>query len=437
MEKNDNYIIFFAIAGFVLLILIIIILSFKAILSREVSSPVNTVQTNSTIVENTVEPTIVEEENNDFEMSFLKLENKKENIVYSPLSIKTALKMLEEGANGKTKEEVANVIKGEEIVQYEPKEEKISFANGMFVRDTYEENIKEEYKKTLEKYKAEIKVDSFENANNINEWIKEKTLGIIVNMIEDTAVQDPDLKLVLLNALAIDLDWKIQFDPTETHSREFTLDDGSKINAEMMSMDTNSLYIKYNNEHNVTAVSMELEDVDDTVLEFIAIMPDEPLDEYIKEFDMKKLEDEISNLKDASNSKREIEIVIPKFKYSYSLDFKKDLMNLGINDAFSKDKADLKGIADVIDNLYISEALHKADVEFSETGIKAAAVTALFARDEAIMLKENPIEIVFDKPFIYFIRDSKNGEVWFVGTMYEPNKWENRQVPEEESIVNN
>ena len=33
MEKNDNYIIFFAIAGFVLLILIIIILSFKAILS--------------------------------------------------------------------------------------------------------------------------------------------------------------------------------------------------------------------------------------------------------------------------------------------------------------------------------------------------------------------------------------------------------------------
>ena len=219
MEKNDNYIIFFAIAGFVLLILIIIILSFKAILSREVSSPVNTVQTNSTIVENTVEPTIVEEENNDFEMSFLKLENKKENIVYSQLSIKTALKMLEEGANAKTKEEVANVIKGEEIVQYEPKEEKISFANGMFVRDTYEENIKEEYKKTLEKYKAEIKVDSFENANNINEWIKEKTLGIIVNMIEDTAVQDPDLKLVLLNALAIDLDWKIQFDPTETHSR--------------------------------------------------------------------------------------------------------------------------------------------------------------------------------------------------------------------------
>ena len=96
MEKNDNYIIFFAIAGFVLLILIIIILSFKAILSREVSSPVNTVQTNSTIVENTVEPTVVEEENNDFEMSFLKLENKKENIVYSPLSIKTALKMLEE-----------------------------------------------------------------------------------------------------------------------------------------------------------------------------------------------------------------------------------------------------------------------------------------------------------------------------------------------------
>lgn len=38
-------------------------------------------------------------ENANFELSFLKLEDKQENIIYSPLSIKYALKMLQEGAN--------------------------------------------------------------------------------------------------------------------------------------------------------------------------------------------------------------------------------------------------------------------------------------------------------------------------------------------------
>ena len=37
--------------------------------------------------------------------SFLKLDEKKENFVYSPLSIKYALSMLNEGAGGNTKEE--------------------------------------------------------------------------------------------------------------------------------------------------------------------------------------------------------------------------------------------------------------------------------------------------------------------------------------------
>ena len=37
----------------------------------------------------------------DFDLQFLKLENNKKNVVYSPLSIKYALEMLKEGANGK------------------------------------------------------------------------------------------------------------------------------------------------------------------------------------------------------------------------------------------------------------------------------------------------------------------------------------------------
>ena len=30
------------------------------------------------------------------------------------------------------------------------------------------------------------------------------------------------------------------------------------------------------------------------------------------------------------------------------------------------------------------------------------------------------IDITFDKPFIYLIRDKNTGEVWFMGSVYEP-----------------
>ena len=38
--------------------------------------------------------------------------------------------------------------------------------------------------------------------------------------------------------------------------------------------------------------------------------------------------------------------------------------------------------------------------------------------------ENQPEEIKIDKPFLYFIRDKQTNEIWFVGTVYEPNSWE-------------
>ena len=35
------------------------------------------------------------------------------------------------------------------------------------------------------------------------------------------------------------------------------------------------------------------------------------------------------------------------------------------------------------------------------------------------------INIKYDKPFIYLIKDSDNDTIWFVGSVYKPNLWEN------------
>ena len=46
---------------------------------------------------------------NDFDLQFLKLENENKNKIYSPLSIKYALEMLGEGANGNTKKQITDI----------------------------------------------------------------------------------------------------------------------------------------------------------------------------------------------------------------------------------------------------------------------------------------------------------------------------------------
>ena len=78
---------------------------------------------------------------------------------------------------------------------------------------------------------------------------------------------------------------------------------------------------------------------------------------------------------------------------------------------------------------YIHLSYHKSNIDFSEKGIKAAATTVIIMTANSIMANEDiPVEIKIDKPFIYFIRDKKTNEIWFVGTVYEPNSWENNKI---------
>ena len=76
-------------------------------------------------------------------------------------------------------------------------------------------------------------------------------------------------------------------------------------------------------------------------------------------------------------------------------------------------------------SLFVGDAIHKADIEFSEKGVKAAAASAAIMLENAIEIDEElPISVVIDKPFMFVIRDKATGEVWFTGTVYEPVLWE-------------
>ena len=72
-----------------------------------------------------------------------------------------------------------------------------------------------------------------------------------------------------------------------------------------------------------------------------------------------------------------------------------------------------------------SEYLRIPEYDFSESGIKAAAVTA-FAMTFGSALptsQPQPTIIKLDHPFLFLIRDKNNGTIWFLGTVYQPNLW--------------
>ena len=456
-----------------------------------------------------------------FDLYFMQLENNGKNKVYSPLSIKYALAMLSEGANGATKEQIDNII-GEYSARKYNNSDNMSFANGLFIKDTYKDSIKSSYINTVaSKYNADVIIDSFKNANTLNSWISDKTFNLITNITDEIS----DLDFILVNALAIDMEWveKIQsehgiytvkfphesvdnenrmygfsvygLDIADYHRLEFegvdyevkSVEIGAIANnydiinilgednirqtvreafekyksenpgtvydysiREITDFDTwfDTYYIKelesnfghvssstdfeFYIDDNTKVFAKDLKEYDGTTLQYIGIMPtNTSLDNFIENMKASDINTLINNLKpmELSSFKEdyitEISGYIPMFKMDYELDLISDLKTLGITSVFDK-SAQLSNITS--DKAYITDASHSANIEFSNDGIKAAAATIVGGAGDVTdpnfdYFFEIPIEkidLTFDKPFMYLIRDKETGEIWFAGTVYEP-----------------
>ena len=478
-------------------------------------------------------------ENSTLNLNFglLKLENKKDNEgknnkIYSPLSIKYALKMLEEGTTGNSKKQISKVIGNDTLTKYNSNSN-MSLANALFVRDTFKNGIKESYINTLEiKYGAEVIFDSFSSANNVNNWISNKTLKLINNMLDSVEGKD----FLLINALGIDLEWENKFlkpngenvsyaheefwwstyENVVSHSfmnnqqnvsgmeiaasinnydiiKELGEENIKKIVGEefkkwaknltehdweyddifkgdlseeniekklkqyldvgrydsdydsegyISEIDRNYGRIDYSTDFSiyvddsVKVFAKDLKEYEGTTLQYVGIMPTkENLENYIENIDETKINNIISNLKDLKTENFRDGVVtkitgyIPKFKFEYEVDLEEDLRQLGITDIFEQGKANINEICNQED-AYISDVLHKAKIEFTQDGIKAAAATVMGgagAGDSFDYLFDVPVEeidLTFDNPYMFLIRDKETGEIWFTGTVIEPLSWE-------------
>jgi len=115
--------------------------------------------------------------------------------------------------------------------------------------------------------------------------------------------------------------------------------------------------------------------------------------------------------------KQEVELTLPRFKIELSMNLRDKLVKLGLENMFEAGKADLSGINGGKD-LFVSDVVHKAFIEVNERGTEAAAASAVIVTNRS--MPPPPIKAIFDKPFLFVLKDEVTGIPLFQGRVADP-----------------
>lgn len=152
----------------------------------------------------------------NFDIAFLKLENEKTNMIYSPLSIKYALGMLMQGAAGESLNQI-NTVLGQYQFHKFTSNKNMSFANALFIKKSYKNSVDSSYvAKLKESFGAEVKYDDFKKPDAINKYVSEKTFKLVNKVADDIK----DLDYIIINALAINMNWVKTIQPDAAVSED-------------------------------------------------------------------------------------------------------------------------------------------------------------------------------------------------------------------------
>ncbi len=343
-----------------------------------------------------------------------------ENVMISPLSISYALSMSVNGAEGETREAILDALRlnglstdelnrsysdlTEDLMKVDRKVI-MEIANSVWTEDDF--NVKKPFLDILsEYYKAEagsFDIDDPSAPDAINEWIEEKTNGLITEMIQTL----PDNTVMLLiNAIYFKGQWKMQFDEKATSDMPFFRSGGGTVNVPMMKQKENFRFFQgdgfkiaefpYGQGNFVMDVI--LPDEADGLTEVMARLGGSGFSSWIN-----------------AMTEKELQVSFPRFKYGFRLTLKEILTDMGMGIAFT-DAASFSNISEQYD-LLINEVTHQSFIETNEEGTEAAAATVVEVGTTSV-----PVILVFnmDHPFIYIIRETTTNSIIFMGRVSDP-----------------
>jgi serpin B len=347
------------------------------------------------------------------------------NVVFSPASIATALRMALVGARGETAAELAAALHlpgpeaaaeglgqlagiraGDDLTFRAP--------NVMWVESAAA--VRDEYLRQLSGTVALKRVD-FRGAPDaarqlINDTIAEQTAGKITGLIPPGLI-DTLTRVVLTNAVYLNALWTEQFPVDETKQKPFNPERTGPSPVDMMHLLARQAY------HRGDGYQAVLLPYRGGSLAMALVLPDGPLSEFSGQLGGLG---GVGGLLDgllSSGAEAQVDLSLPRFRVDASFKLNDTLQGLGVRTAFTP-RADFSGIT-ADEPLYINAVLHKAFIDVGEKGTEAAAATAVAMRTLALVRKPQPdVRLVFDRPFLFVITDTDSGLPLFLGQFARP-----------------
>jgi len=359
------------------------------------------------------------------------------NTLVSPLSVLYALSMTANGADGNTLAQMETVL-GEAIGPLNSwlgsldTGDELHLANGIWYEDDPNLTVEQSFLQTnADYYGAGIYKTPFDETTlkDINRFVEEHTDGMVKDILDKIP---EEAVMYLVNALAFDGKWAEVYRENQVHEREFTTENGTAQDVELMYSEEG----KYLEDDNATGF---IKYYAGRRYAFAALLPKEGV--TVQEYVQGLTGEHLQNLLDNPTSIT-VNAAIPKFETGYDVQMSEILKAMGMPDAFDSSLADFSKMAKHTDgNIYISRVLHKTFISVAEQGTKAGAATVIEAAAESAMEMEVK-RVTLDRPFLYMILDTKTNTPIFIGTLMnmgeedflfvEPNENGHAHVPAEE-----
>ncbi len=340
-----------------------------------------------------------------------------ENTVTSPLSASVLLAMVAAGAGGSTAQEMVEVLGLEDardtryaalLVDLTGESDvTVSIANSLWAaegypfEDDYIGFVQGTFGATLE----EVDLGAQQSADRIDDWVEERTEGLIDQISGDLGLPDPQAVLVLLNAVYFLGTWTTTFDEAETRDAPFTLADGSQV--EVPTMHRSDPEVETASGAGFTMFRLPYGDDERFGME--VVLPDEDvvLDDLLAQLDADTWQETVDQLASSTPS----QLALPRFELEWDATLNDALQDLGIVSAFGG--GDFTPMSPA--NPWLDTVVQKTYIRVDEEGTEAAAVTGGVMDESA-----GPPPLVVDRPFAFTVSDSQTGTILFLGTVHDP-----------------
>ncbi len=379
------------------------------------------------------------------------------NFMVSAVSMKQALGVLANGAEGTTKDQLSSFFKSslkdvnssskqlitELNFTQEQKDEMtqnnryltpavISSQNSIWntngatdgARFQFAEDFKSQVKEfyNVDAYEFDFKEKS--TTLKINQWGEDRTNGLIKNILNYDEVKD--LLWIIMNATYLEANWSKGFHTLKENSPSFALLDGTKADAEMMRSTQYVNRMKLTDGAEMVAIQLS-SDQPGTDLAFVAYLPQESAN--FKEAQLNFFQTELKKIVlPQLVSRVPVEntvVTMPKFSFATSTTLKVNAeitKEMGLNFLFQDGVNFGKMEKEGSDQSKVGFIKQDSKIELDEKGIKAAAITVIGAVRATSILPRPTREFTLDRAFSFAIVDRNTQAVLFSGSVVNPTK---------------